>query len=430
MIEAIAAEGITLGCNEEGTLYCPANPVRRDQMASFIARGFELAASSEDFFPDDEGNTHEDNINRLAAAGITQGLENGTYDPAGVVTRAQMGSFLARAMGLDPIGGDRFDDVSGVHEANINAIAAAGVTEGCNEAGNLYCPHDPVRRDQMASFIGRALGLEPIDPPPGTTTTTKAGSTTTTGDGSTTTTRPGNTTTSRHASTTTTRPGTTTTTPGTTTTTQPSDCEDGVTIPEGDGRTFGEYFVHNNNWNDNYGGDHTIVACAADNWYALVNVPNHDDNAVEAYLNVHKDYDDEPLSNITSATFAAQGPHCSGCIWNIAFDIWIGDGLSHELMIWTENFGQRPAGSEVDTFTAGGHSYEVWRSGDKNGGIITYLSTTTQTSGTMPLAAFFADVAERGWTPTTTWQVDYGVETVDTNGTTQRFDFTGFSIND
>ena len=392
MIEAIAAEGITLGCNQEGTLYCPASPVRRDQMASFIARGFELSASTEDFFPDDEGNTHEDNINRLAAAGITEGLENGTYDPAGVVTRAQMGSFLARAMELDPIGGDRFDDVSGVHEANINAIAAAGVTEGCNEAGNLYCPSDPVRRDQMASFIGRALGLEPIEPPPGTTTTTIDGTTTTT--------------------------------------TRPSDCEDGVTIPEGDGRTFGEYFVHNNNWNDNYGGDHTIVACDADNWYALVNVPNHDDNAVEAYMNVHKDYDDEPLSNITSATFAAQGPHCSGCIWNIAFDIWIGDGLSHELMIWTENFGQRPAGSEIDTFTAGGHSYEVWRSGSGDGGIITYLSTTTQTSGTMPLAAFFADVAERGWTPTTTWQVDYGVETVDTNGTTQRFDFTGFSIND
>ena len=65
--------------------------------------------------------------------------------------------------------------------------------------------------------------------------------------------------------------------------------------------------MHNNNWNDSYGGDHTIVACAADNWYALVNVPNHDDNAVEAYLNVHKDYDDEPLANINSATFAASG---------------------------------------------------------------------------------------------------------------------------
>ena len=342
-----------------------------------------------------------------------------------------MASFLARAMEFDPVPGDRFADVSGVHEGNINAIAEAGVTLGCDEAGTLFCPDDPVRRDQMASFIGRALGLEPIEPPPGNTTTTPGGSTTTTPGGSTTTTPAGSTTTTPGGSTTTTPGGSTTTTvPGTTTTTQSPDCTNGTTISEGDLETFGEYIVHNNNWNDGYGGTHTIVACAADNWYALVNVPNHDDNAVEAYMNVHKDYDDEPLANINSATFAAQGPHCDGCIWNIAFDIWLGEGLTHELMIWTENWGQRPAGSEIDTFTAGGHTYEVWRSGDDDGGIITYLSTTTQTSGTMPLAAFFDDVAERGWDPTTTWQVDYGVETVDTNGTTQRFDFTGFSIND
>ena len=51
MIEAIAAAGITLGCNEAGTLYCPHDPVRRDQMASFIARGFELAATDRGFLP-------------------------------------------------------------------------------------------------------------------------------------------------------------------------------------------------------------------------------------------------------------------------------------------------------------------------------------------------------------------------------------------
>ena len=48
----------------------------------------------------------------------------------------------------------------------------------------------------------------------------------------------------------------------------------------------------------------------------------------------------------------------------------------------------------------------------------------------MPLSLFFADVRARGWTPTTTWQVDFGVEIVDTNGNPERFDFTDFSIND
>jgi Glycosyl hydrolase family 12 len=152
--------------------------------------------------------------------------------------------------------------------------------------------------------------------------------------------------------------------------------------------------------------------------------------SVQTYPNVHRDYPNVPLSSIQSARFAATGPHCTGCIWNIAFDIWIGDGLSHELMIWTENFGQRPAGDPVGTTTIGGHAYEVWRNGLGDGGTITYLSITPQTSGDMPLNLFFDDVQARGWTPTTTWQVDYGVEIVDTNGNPERFNFTDFSITD
>ncbi len=162
----------------------------------------------------------------------------------------------------------------------------------------------------------------------------------------------------------------------------------------------------------------------------MSDTPDHSDLSVQTYPNVHRDYNDTPLSQIQSARFAATGPHCSGCIWNIAFDIWIGDGFSHELMIWTENWGQRPAGNQIGTTTIGGQQYQVWRSGSGDGGIITYLSVTPQTSGTMPLAAFFADVRARGWTPTTTWQVDYGVEIVDTNGNPERFDFTDFYVND
>jgi hypothetical protein len=188
--------------------------------------------------------------------------------------------------------------------------------------------------------------------------------------------------------------------------------------------------VHNNNWNDSYGGSHVITACDYDNWYATVNIPNHQDNGVDAYLNVHRDYSNRSLATIQSADFAGHGPKCAGCIYNVAFDIWIGNGLSHELMIWTENWGQRPAGNQVDTVTIGGHDYQVWRSGSGDGGIITYLSVVEQPSGTIPLQPFFDDVRARGWTPTTTWQVDFGVETVDTNGTPQRFDFTGFSIDD
>ena len=167
MIEAIAAAGITQGCTSTGTTYCPSEIVSRGQMASFLARAFNLPPASMDYFPDDTGTTHEDNINRIAEAGITLGLSNGTFWLQGPVTREQMASFLARALGLDPVAGDRFGDVSNTpHEENVNAIAEAGITLGCDPDGLLFCPRDPVRRDQMASFIGRALGLDPIVPPP------------------------------------------------------------------------------------------------------------------------------------------------------------------------------------------------------------------------------------------------------------------------
>jgi Glycosyl hydrolase family 12 len=215
-------------------------------------------------------------------------------------------------------------------------------------------------------------------------------------------------------------------------------CTNGVAIPEGAGRSFfeppggalNEYFVHNNNWNDTAGGTTTITACNYDNWFLVSNTPDHSDLSVQTYPNVHRDYNNAPLSTIQSARFAANSPRCAGCIYNVAFDIWIGSGFSHELMIWTENVGQRPAGSQIGTTTIGGQTYQVWRSGSGDGGILTYVATPAQLFGTMPLSLFFADVRARGWTPTTTWQVDFGVEIVDTNGTPQRINFTDFYIND
>ena len=80
------------------------------------------------------------------------------------MTRAQMASFLRRALDVAPSTVDRFvDDDESVHEADINAIAAAGITLGCNPPVNdNYCPQRPVTRGEMASLLGRALGLDPL----------------------------------------------------------------------------------------------------------------------------------------------------------------------------------------------------------------------------------------------------------------------------
>jgi len=153
----LSDEGITTGCNPPfGDRFCPAQPVTRAQLASFLARALDLAGSAANYFTDDDGSTHEANINALAAAEITLGCTPTTFCPNDLITRAQMASLLARALDLPAEPNDRFtDDDGNTHEANINALARAGITTGCTVT--TYCPADPVVRSHMAAFLYRAL---------------------------------------------------------------------------------------------------------------------------------------------------------------------------------------------------------------------------------------------------------------------------------
>jgi hypothetical protein len=157
-IEWLAASNITLGCDASGLLFCPEDSVIRSHMSSFLARALGLPAVAENRFSDVSG-VHTGNINATAEAAITLSCvgDGSLFCPDDVVTRAQMGSFLARALGLDPVEENRFADVSGVHVGNINAIAGAGITLGCDADGTLFCPNEVVTRAQMAAFLFRAL---------------------------------------------------------------------------------------------------------------------------------------------------------------------------------------------------------------------------------------------------------------------------------
>lgn len=87
---------ITTGC--AAAYFCPDAAVTREQMASFLVRALELPATTSDFFTDDETSIHEDDINRLAASGITAGCTSTTFCPTASVTRGQMAAFLERAL--------------------------------------------------------------------------------------------------------------------------------------------------------------------------------------------------------------------------------------------------------------------------------------------------------------------------------------------
>jgi hypothetical protein len=157
-IGAVAASGITQGCTT--STYCPKSAVGRGQMAAFLARALKLPAyTGPDRFSDIATSPQRADINALAAANRIGGFPDGTYRPGSPVTREQMATFLGRAFDVAASSGkDRFTDIAdSVHRQRINDVAARGLTGGCT--ATTYCPKDLVTREQMASFLARATGV-------------------------------------------------------------------------------------------------------------------------------------------------------------------------------------------------------------------------------------------------------------------------------
>ena len=161
-IEWLWAEGITGAVADHRTAPIARSAATRWRASSFgcsNSRGEDI-----DAFTDDDGTTHEQDINRLAASGITVGCTETTFCPNAPVRRDQMASFLVRAIPLTAGAGDDYfrDDNGTTHEADIDRTAAAGITTGCGTW--RYCPASSVTRGQMAGFLHRVE--KPISPPP------------------------------------------------------------------------------------------------------------------------------------------------------------------------------------------------------------------------------------------------------------------------
>ncbi len=153
-IEWLYMEDITAGCSP--TRFCPDARVTRVQMAQFLARALHLPSATTDYFDDDDGMPGERNINAMATAGLTAGCGSRRFCPNRTVTRVQMALFLARTLRLPTTTTDYFDDDDGLTgERSINAIARAGLANGC--APRRFCPTQAVTREQMAALLYRGL---------------------------------------------------------------------------------------------------------------------------------------------------------------------------------------------------------------------------------------------------------------------------------
>ena len=165
-INRLAVAGVLEGTECGERRICPDEPLLRWVMAVWITRVLDQAPESSDartrFADVDPDAWWASYVERLADLGVTEGCKTDPlrYCPHEAVTRAQMATFLVRAFDLDAAPPAGFADTGGnTHEANIDALAAVGITAGCKTDPLRYCPDQAVTRAQMATFLVRALDL-------------------------------------------------------------------------------------------------------------------------------------------------------------------------------------------------------------------------------------------------------------------------------
>ena len=165
-LEAMAFKGYLAGTECGEGLICPSQPLKRWEMAVWLGRALswgEPEPIAESRFADvDADEWWAPHVERFADLGITVGCKTEPlrYCPDRVVNRAQMATFFKRAFKLSEAPSAGFVDTAGnTHESNIDALAAAGITVGCQTEPLQYCPRKSVNRAQMATLLARALGL-------------------------------------------------------------------------------------------------------------------------------------------------------------------------------------------------------------------------------------------------------------------------------
>lgn len=152
----LATNEITTGISPSA--YGGHQAVTRGQMATFLWRlmGEPAGASPAGFTDVHDNRFYADAVAWLAASGVTTGVAPNSFDPDGVVTRAQMATFLWRLMD-EPAGpaSTGFTDVPGgqYFTAAVAWLADEGITTGV--APGRFDPDGEVTRAQMAAFLCR-----------------------------------------------------------------------------------------------------------------------------------------------------------------------------------------------------------------------------------------------------------------------------------
>ena len=158
------APPITAGTSQ--TSFSPDDVCTRAQAVTFLWRAMgcpetaQAPTGAEPFSDVGAQSWYHEAVLWAVAQGITQGTGQGRFSPALGCTRAELVTFLHRAVGAPAVtGGAQFEDVRAddYFAAAVAWAAANGVTQGADETH--FAPDGRCTRAQMVSFLYRARSL-------------------------------------------------------------------------------------------------------------------------------------------------------------------------------------------------------------------------------------------------------------------------------
>jgi hypothetical protein len=205
-----------------------------------------------------------------------------------------------------------------------------------------------------------------------------------------------------------------------------------------EGQGFGKYYADSDMWNaGGYDVSQTMRVCSPGNWSVTARADNSSgDGAVKTYPNVHRDYHNwsnghEPRLGAFKwirSTFASRSPHVG--IYDGAYDVWMNGvgGGADEIMIWTDNYRQTPAGSVVVRGLRFSHrTWKLFASGDH---YFAFVPNKPLHHGTIALKKRLSFLVRHGYLPhgSTVGQIDFGYEIVSTKGKPHTFKIDRFSV--
>lgn len=107
------------------------------------------------WFTDLADSPYADQINTLAVYGLLLGVGDGSFQPDGSLTRAQLCAILSRLLNVTYTGSSRFTDVAdgAWYSGAVNAMAELGLVQGVGDG--RFLPDDPLTWEQLCAILSR-----------------------------------------------------------------------------------------------------------------------------------------------------------------------------------------------------------------------------------------------------------------------------------